>query len=36
VLAVIVLFILAPVAGWLSGIGKKYNLRKNLDEQHTP
>jgi putative Mg2+ transporter-C (MgtC) family protein len=36
VLAVIVLFILAPVAGWLSGIGKKYNLRKHLDEQHTP
>jgi putative Mg2+ transporter-C (MgtC) family protein len=31
--AIIVLFALAPLAGWLSRLGKKHNLRKHLDEQ---
>ena len=35
-LAVVVLFALAPLARWLTETGKKYNLRKHLDEQHTP
>ena len=34
--AVLVLFALAPLARWLTDLGKKHNLRKHLDEQHTP
>src|SRR5512140_1732621 len=34
-LAVIVLFALAPVASWLTQLGKKHNIRKHLDEQQT-
>jgi putative Mg2+ transporter-C (MgtC) family protein len=36
VFAIIVLFTLAPLASWLTAFGKKHNLRKHLDEQHTP
>jgi putative Mg2+ transporter-C (MgtC) family protein len=33
-IAVIVLFVLAPLARWLSVFGKKHNLQKHLDELH--
>jgi len=35
-IAVIVLLALAPLDKWLTNFGKKHNLRKHLDEQHTP
>jgi putative Mg2+ transporter-C (MgtC) family protein len=34
--AIVVLFAMAPLAAWLTRLGKKHNLRKHLDEQHTP
>jgi putative Mg2+ transporter-C (MgtC) family protein len=34
--AVVVLFALAPLAGWLTKLGKNHYLRKHLDEQHNP
>jgi putative Mg2+ transporter-C (MgtC) family protein len=36
VFAIIVLFALAPLASWLTGLGKKHNLRKHLNEQQNP